>query len=52
VRDPSGNQLEIVDYREVQFSKTGAALRSMGLLGLEKSEQARAEMRDKDLLDE
>jgi len=52
VRDPSGNQLEIVDYREVQFSKTEAVLRGMGISRLEKSEQARAEMRDKGLLDE
>jgi lactoylglutathione lyase len=52
VRDPSGNQLEIVDYREVQFSKTEAVLRGMGISGLEKSEQARAEMHDKGLLDE
>lgn len=50
VRDPSGNQLEIVDYRDVQFSKTEAVLRGMGISGLEKSEQARAEMRDKGLL--
>jgi lactoylglutathione lyase len=52
VRDPSGNQLEIVDYREVQFSKTEAVLKGMGIPGLEKSEQARAEMREKGLLDE
>jgi lactoylglutathione lyase len=52
VRDPSGNQLEIVDYRDVQFSKTDTVLRGMGMAGLEKSEQARAEMRDKGLLDE
>jgi extradiol dioxygenase family protein len=52
VRDPSGNQLEVVDYREVQFSKTEAVLRGMGISGLEKSEQARAELRDKGLLDE
>jgi lactoylglutathione lyase len=50
VRDPSGNQLEIVDYRDVQFSKTEAVLSSMGLLGLGKSDQAQAEMRDKGLL--
>jgi lactoylglutathione lyase len=52
VRDPSGNQLEIVDYREVQFSKTEAVLAGMGLTGLEKSEQARAELRDKGLLED
>jgi lactoylglutathione lyase len=51
VRDPSGNQLEIVDYRDVQFSKTDAVLRGMELEGLRKSDQARAEMRDKGLLD-
>ncbi len=38
VRDPSGNQLEIVDYRDVQFSKTDAVLRAMELTGLEKSD--------------
>lgn len=52
VRDPSGNQLEIVDYRDVQFSKTEAVLRGMGIPALEKSEPARAEMRDKGLLED
>jgi lactoylglutathione lyase len=47
VRDPSGNQLEIVDYREIQFSKTPAVLRAMGLDGLEKSAAAREELRAK-----
>jgi lactoylglutathione lyase len=50
VRDPSGNVLEIVDYRDVQFSKTEAVLRGMGLEGLEKSAEARAELQDKGLL--
>jgi catechol 2,3-dioxygenase-like lactoylglutathione lyase family enzyme len=49
VHDPGGNQLEIVDYREVQFSKTDAVLSGMGLDGLEKSDAARAELRDKGL---
>jgi extradiol dioxygenase family protein len=49
VRDPSGNLLEIVDYRDVQFSKTDGVLDGMGLRGLHKSEQARAELRDKGL---
>jgi lactoylglutathione lyase len=52
VRDPSGNQLEIVDYREVQFSKTDAVLRAMGLAGIEKSDAARAELRAKNIIDE
>ena len=47
VRDPSGNLLEIVDYRDVQFSKTPAVMRALGLDGLEKSESAREELRAK-----
>jgi extradiol dioxygenase family protein len=52
VRDPSGNQLEIVDYRDVQFSKEAAVLRGMGLEALEKSPSAREELRGKGLLGE
>ncbi len=47
VRDPSGNQLEIVDYRDVQFSKTPAVLRAMKLDGLQKNERALDELRAK-----
>jgi lactoylglutathione lyase len=50
VRDPSGNQLEIVDYRDVQFTKTPAVLRALGVEDLEKSEGARAELAAKGLL--
>jgi catechol 2,3-dioxygenase-like lactoylglutathione lyase family enzyme len=50
VRDPSGNVLEIVDYRDIQFSKSDAVLRGMGLDALEKSESAREELRGKGLL--
>jgi lactoylglutathione lyase len=50
IHDPSGNQLEIVDYRDVQFSKTGAVLGAMGLDGLHKSESARRELADKGML--
>jgi catechol 2,3-dioxygenase-like lactoylglutathione lyase family enzyme len=49
VRDPSGNVLEIVDYRDVQFTKTDAVLRGMGLDGLQKSAGALDELRDKGL---
>ena len=48
-RDPWGNQAQVVDYREVQFTKTPEMLRAMGL-ELEKSEKALAELRDKGLL--
>jgi lactoylglutathione lyase len=51
VHDPSGNQLEIVDYRDVQFSKTPGVLRAMALHGLDKSESARAELRAKGIFD-
>jgi lactoylglutathione lyase len=51
VRDPSGNQLEIVDYREVQFSKTPGVLRAMALAGLAKSDSARAELEAKGIFD-
>jgi len=49
VRDPSGNQLEIVDYRDIQFSKAPAVLRGMGLQEIDKSESALRELRDKGL---
>jgi catechol 2,3-dioxygenase-like lactoylglutathione lyase family enzyme len=50
VHDPGGNQLELVDYRDVQFAKTDAVLAAMGLPGLTKHPDALAEMRDKGLL--
>ena len=49
VRDPSGNLIEIVDYRDVQFSKAPDVLRGMGLDRLEKSERALEELREKGL---
>ena len=52
VRDPSGNVIEIVDYRDVQFSKSDAVLRGMGLGGLEKSPSAIDELRAKRLTGE
>jgi lactoylglutathione lyase len=51
VSDPSGNQLEIVDYREVQFTKAPGVLRAMGLDGLQKSDSARRELTAKGILD-
>jgi len=49
VHDPSGNQLEIVDYREVQFTKAPEIAAAMGIDRLEKNERAKAELRDKGL---
>jgi catechol 2,3-dioxygenase-like lactoylglutathione lyase family enzyme len=48
--DPWGNRIQVVDYRDVQFTKTPDVLRGMGLDGLEKSERALAELRDKGLV--
>ncbi len=50
--DPWGNHVQVVDYREVQFSKTAAVLRAMQLDGLEKTDAALAELREKGLLDQ
>jgi len=47
-RDPWGNHVQIVDYRDVQFTKAPEILRVMGL-ELEKTEQAKAELRGKGL---
>ena len=44
-RDPWGNHVQVVGYRDIQFTKTPEVLRGMGLAGLEKSEQALAELR-------
>jgi catechol-2,3-dioxygenase len=48
-RDPWGNHVQVVDYRDVQFTKAPEILRGMGLDGLEKSERAKGELRDKGL---
>jgi len=45
--DPWGNQIQVVDYREIQFTKTGEILQAQGLAGLEKSERALEELRAK-----
>ena len=45
--DPWGNRLQLVDYRDVQFTKAPWVLRGMGLDGLEKREGALRELRAK-----
>ena len=45
--DPWGNLIQVVDYRDVQFTKTDGVLQAMGLDGLEKSDSAREELREK-----
>ena len=47
--DPWGNRIEIVQYDQIQFTKTPEILRGMGL-DLAKTEAARDELRAKGLL--
>jgi lactoylglutathione lyase len=50
-RDPWGNHVQVVGYRDIQFTKTPEVLHGMGLDGLEKSESALAELREAGLTD-
>jgi lactoylglutathione lyase len=47
--DPWGNNVEVVQYDEIQFSKADAVVRGMGLGDLGKTEKALAELREKGL---
>ena len=49
--DPFGNHWQIVDYRDVQFTKAPRILEGMGLSDLDKSTQALDELRAKGLAD-
>jgi hypothetical protein len=49
--DPWGNHWQVVDYRDVQFTKTGRVLEGMGVGELGKSQRALAELRAKGLSD-
>jgi catechol 2,3-dioxygenase-like lactoylglutathione lyase family enzyme len=45
--DPWGNRWQVVEYRDVQFTKAPEVLRGMNLEGLEKSSKALEELRKK-----
>ena len=45
--DPWGNRIEIVDYKNIQFSKAPNVLRGMGLSHLAKNSEAIEELTDK-----
>jgi catechol 2,3-dioxygenase-like lactoylglutathione lyase family enzyme len=45
--DPWGNRIQIVDYREIQYTKTPEILSWMKLDGLEKTDAAEAEIEAK-----
>ena len=46
-RDPWGNNIQVVDYRDIQFTKAPGVLHAMGLDGLEKHPAALEELRAK-----
>jgi catechol 2,3-dioxygenase-like lactoylglutathione lyase family enzyme len=48
-RDPWGNRVQVVDYRDIQFTKAPGVLAGMGLGELPKSAAARAELERKGL---
>jgi catechol 2,3-dioxygenase-like lactoylglutathione lyase family enzyme len=47
--DPWGNRIEVVQYDQIQFTKTGSVLAGMGLAGLGKTPEAEEELRRKGL---
>ena len=49
--DPWGNAVEIVEYGEIQFTKAPGVLRGMGLEGLSKTDEAKAQLAEKGLAD-
>jgi catechol 2,3-dioxygenase-like lactoylglutathione lyase family enzyme len=49
-RDPWGNNVEIVGYRDIQFTKAPEVLRALAAEGIEKTDAAREELRAKGLL--
>ena len=47
--DPWCNHVQVVDYRDIQFTKTPAVLSAMGLDGLGKTDAAQREIRERGL---
>ena len=45
--DPWGNYIQVVEYRDIQYTKTAAVLDAMELGHLDKSEAALQELADK-----
>jgi catechol 2,3-dioxygenase-like lactoylglutathione lyase family enzyme len=50
-RDPWGNHVQVVEYGDIQFTKTPEVMRGMDLGSLAKSPEALAELREKGLAD-
>jgi lactoylglutathione lyase len=49
--DPWGNHVQVVDYRDIQFTKAPPVLRAMAIEGLSKTDAAREELRSKGISD-
>jgi catechol 2,3-dioxygenase-like lactoylglutathione lyase family enzyme len=47
--DPWGNHVQVVDYRDIQFTKTPGVLHAMSLDGLDKTDAAQREIRERGL---
>jgi catechol 2,3-dioxygenase-like lactoylglutathione lyase family enzyme len=47
--DPWGNQVQVVDYRRIQFERTAGVKRKLGLEGLVKDDRALAEISERGL---
>jgi lactoylglutathione lyase len=47
--DPWGNRVQVVDYRDIQFTKAPAVLRAIGLDGIEKTDAAQQEIHERGL---
>ena len=50
--DPWGNRFEVVEYGDIQFDRVPGVKRKLGIEGLEKTERAWAEIRDRGLSSE
>jgi lactoylglutathione lyase len=48
-RDPWGNRIQVVDYRDIQFTKDSRVIDGMGLGGLAKRAEAVAQLRARGL---
>jgi len=49
--DPWGNHVQVVDYRDIQFTKAAAIAEAMGIQGLRKTAKALEELRTKGFSD-
>jgi catechol 2,3-dioxygenase-like lactoylglutathione lyase family enzyme len=49
--DPWGNHVQVIGYRDIQFTKAPGVLRAMGIDEAAKTEEAREELRSKGLTD-